>query len=370
MRHIALLIFATLASSPCVALAQPPRIYYVYDDLNRLAAVVDQQGDVAVYTYDAVGNILRIERFDATALPGTVGIAYFTTQIGPAGTSVQIFGKGFGATPGQNTVSFNGVAAVVTAAASNRLIVMVPPGATSGAISVTTPAGSASSGQSFRVLGALALIPAAATTFVGATVPFTATEGGTPTTSVHWAVNGLRGGSPNTGTISATGLYTAPSAPTTATITATSTDLSTHSASAQVTVIPPLPSFAASRVVTVAVGEPAPVSNRSVTAMASVAFEPVITGVSPASGTRGATTPVTVVGAGFGGATALVFLRNNVIDAAIAAANLVVSADGSTATADVTVAAGAIAGGRVVQIVTASGSSSRLGTGGNTVTVQ
>ncbi len=369
MRHIALLILATLAASPA-ALAQPPRIYYVYDDLNRLAAVVNQQGDVAVYTYDVVGNILRIDRFDATALPGPVGISYVATQAGAAGITVQIFGKGFSATPGQNLVLFNGVEAVVSAAAPNRLAVTVPVGATTGPISVTTPAGAATSGLTFRVLGPFALLPPAATVFAGGTVQFTATEGGTPTTGVRWAVNSLPGGSPSTGTISTAGLYTAPSTPTTATIIATSTDLGTVSASAPVTVIPPLPSFAASRIVTAALAEPAPASNRSVTATVSVAFEPAITAVSPASGARGMTVPVTLTGAGFGGTTALVFLRNNAADGAITFTNLMVGPDGATATADVTVATGAIAGGRVVQVVTPSGPSSRLGTGGNVFTVQ
>jgi YD repeat-containing protein len=367
---LAAVVLGALLAVPGAALAQQPSIFYVYDDLNRLIAVVDQQGNAAAYTYDAVGNILRIDRFDATALPGSVGISYFTTQAGPAGTTVQIFGKGFSATPGQNTVLFNGVAALVTEAAPNRLVVTVPAGATSGTISVTTPAGAAASGQSFRVLGALALVPPAATVVVNGAVQFAATEGGTPTTAVRWAVNGLPGGSPSTGTISATGLYTAPGTPTTATVTATSTGLSTLSASAPVTVIPPLPSFAASRVVTVAVAEPPLASNRSVTRTVSVAFEPVVTAVSPASGARGTTVPVTLTGAGFGGATALVFLRNNVADAAITVATLVVGPDGTAATADVTVASGAIGGGRVVQIVTPGGTSSRLGTGRNVFTVQ
>ena len=33
---------------------------YIYDDLGRLSQVIDGQGHVATYTYDAVGNLLWI----------------------------------------------------------------------------------------------------------------------------------------------------------------------------------------------------------------------------------------------------------------------------------------------------------------------
>lgn len=35
---------------------------YIYDDLDRLSQVIDGQGNVATYTYDAVGNLLSITR--------------------------------------------------------------------------------------------------------------------------------------------------------------------------------------------------------------------------------------------------------------------------------------------------------------------
>src|SRR2546426_8067841 len=71
--------------------AQPSalNIFYVYDDLNRLVAVIDQQGNTATYTYDAVGNILKIERFDATALPDRVAITLVSPIKGEIGDAVQ-----------------------------------------------------------------------------------------------------------------------------------------------------------------------------------------------------------------------------------------------------------------------------------------
>src|SRR5262245_55537841 len=64
------------------ALSQQPTIQYVYDALNRLIAVVDQQGNAALYTYDAMGNILRIDRVNAAELPGRVAIAFVTPSKG------------------------------------------------------------------------------------------------------------------------------------------------------------------------------------------------------------------------------------------------------------------------------------------------
>jgi len=125
--------------------AQAPSVYYVYDELNRLIAVVDQQGDAATYTYDAVGNILRIDRFDATGLPGSVAISLFTPSAGAVGATVQVFGRGFGATVAQNSLFFNDRPTTITAAAPNRLVAIVPAGATTGPITVTAPAGSATS---------------------------------------------------------------------------------------------------------------------------------------------------------------------------------------------------------------------------------
>src|SRR5213083_1034884 len=119
-------------------LAQQPSIYYVYDDLNRLVVVVDRLGNAATYTYDAVGNILRIDRFDATGLPGGVAISLFTPSAGAVGATVQVFGRGFGATIAQ-------------------------AGATTGPITVTAPAGSATSSRVFRVLGDVAIAPETAT---------------------------------------------------------------------------------------------------------------------------------------------------------------------------------------------------------------
>ena len=60
---VSLLVGLALALSVGVLHAQGPEIVYVYDDLGRLAKVVNvETGDGATYEYDAVGNILSITR--------------------------------------------------------------------------------------------------------------------------------------------------------------------------------------------------------------------------------------------------------------------------------------------------------------------
>lgn len=76
----------------------------------------------------------------------------FTPTSGRAGRVVQVIGMNFDPTPTDNTVRFNGVEAPVTSAAANSLVVEVPAGATTGAITVETTSGIATSAQQFVVM--------------------------------------------------------------------------------------------------------------------------------------------------------------------------------------------------------------------------
>jgi YD repeat-containing protein len=122
-------------------------VNYVYDDLGRLAAVIDVNGNAAEYSYDAVGNILSVSRFTSTQ----VSIINFSPESGPIGTAVTINGTGFSATPSLDSVTFNGVTATVSSATTSQLQVAVPSTATTGAVSVTSPNGSATSSTNFTV---------------------------------------------------------------------------------------------------------------------------------------------------------------------------------------------------------------------------
>ena len=82
----------------------------------------------------------------------------------------------------------------------------------------------------------VSVTPSSATVQINATQQFTATVSGTTNTSVTWSVDGVTGGNSTVGTISTSGLYTAPAAAGTHTVTATSVADTTRSGSAQVTV--------------------------------------------------------------------------------------------------------------------------------------
>src|SRR6266542_2728714 len=144
-------VSALLLPSPGLDLgilqAHAADITYVHDELGRLVGVVDPSGDTAVYTYDAVGNLLSISRHSSSA----VSTIDFAPHSGPVGTTVTISGTGFSTTPSQNSVAFNGAAATVTSSTATQIVTTVPAAATTGPITVTTPGGSAASATPFTV---------------------------------------------------------------------------------------------------------------------------------------------------------------------------------------------------------------------------
>jgi len=120
---------------------------YTYDRLGRLRAVIANDGNAAIYSYDAVGNLLSIARQG----PGAVAITDVSPDSGTVGSPVTIYGVGFSSPPGNNTVTFNGTPAVVTGATPTQIMTTVPAGATTGVIVVTTSGGSGSSTAPFTV---------------------------------------------------------------------------------------------------------------------------------------------------------------------------------------------------------------------------
>ena len=388
------------------ASAQPSPIQYAYDERGQLIAVVDQDGNAAIYVYDAVGNILSIQRVDAAAIPERVAITAVVPDKGKTGTLVSILGKGFGPAVGQNTVAFNGAVASVTQASATRVTAIVPAGATTGLVTVASPLGSAISPRPFRVVGALTVTPATANLGPGRTQQFIATESGAEVSNVFWTVDGVVGGDPSVGSITGQGLYTAPTtvaALRTVTVTATSKDDVSVIATAMVRLQPPVPAYLAAAPVGVQVVDTAPGvvvapaigvqrapdgAGLTVVAAAvgvspptavgfsgnshvSVALEPLITSTAPAAGARGAANLVlTMTGSGLGGAMALEFLLNNIPDTAIGVANLTATADGTQATAAISISATAPLGPRVIRLRTPSGTTTSVGAGGNVFTVQ
>ena len=123
-------------------------IIYTYDELRRQTAFAGPSGDIGIYTYDFVGNLLSIERRSSSV----VSIIEFTPKSAPVGASVTIHGAGFSETPGENAVTFNGLPAAVISATATRVVTTVPSGTASGPISVTTPTGSATSSIGFTTI--------------------------------------------------------------------------------------------------------------------------------------------------------------------------------------------------------------------------
>ncbi len=130
-----------------VSVVAPPPIQYTYDALGRLTSVVDQNGNAALYTYDAVGNILSITRSGASQLQ----VVALSPSHGPVGSTVTLVGSGFDPTTANNTVSFNGVAATITASSGTQITAIVPANTTTGPITISNTAGSVTSSSSFTV---------------------------------------------------------------------------------------------------------------------------------------------------------------------------------------------------------------------------
>jgi YD repeat-containing protein len=122
-------------------------ISYVYDNAGRLRAVIDPASDTAIYAYDSVGNLTGITRQPSS----TLAVLQFTPSSAPVGATVTIYGTGFSATPASNTVKFNGITATTLTASTTVLTANVPSGATTGSISVTVGATTATSSTSFTV---------------------------------------------------------------------------------------------------------------------------------------------------------------------------------------------------------------------------
>lgn len=148
-----------------------------YDELGQLVTVVYPTGDVVRYTYDSVGNITSITK-TTLGSPGAVAIFNLLPLRGVPGTSVTIQGQGFDIVAANNTVQFNGVAAMVISASATALQVAVPPAATSGPVSVAAGSSTAQ-GPNFTVIHLTSL----------AVVPSTASL--TPTNTFQFAASGV-----------------------------------------------------------------------------------------------------------------------------------------------------------------------------------
>jgi len=366
-------VFSLFLFTLCLpALVHTNESRFFYDELGRLQAEVEPQGNTAIYNYDAVGNLLSITRSDVS--PTGVSITYFNPEKGTEGIAVEIFGSGFIAVAADNQVDFNGTSATVTESSSTRILASVPLGATTGPIQVTNVNGSATSANDFVVTQPItvSVFPSTYILAAGGTRQFTAMVIGTTNTDVIWSVKG-------SGSISDSGLYTAPGTiDTTANVIVEARSKADFKqfGTASIDILPPGSlGPVLSPHVSVKV-DPAPIdrgpfispmvsveilgtSNGPVISpFVSVSLFPMITNITPTSGTAGTFgLNITLTGTGLTGATGLSFLLDGNPDTDITVSNIVVNGTGTQLTATFDIAGTAVSGTRVVRVITPNGTS-------------
>jgi Zn-dependent metalloprotease len=120
---------------------------FTVDSPTSISAIVPvgaTSGPIGVTTPG--GTATSATNFTVTIVPPV--ISSFTPTSGPAGTSVTITGQNF---TGASVVSFNGTSASFTVNSATKITAIVPVGATTGTISVTTPGGTATSASNYFV---------------------------------------------------------------------------------------------------------------------------------------------------------------------------------------------------------------------------
>jgi YD repeat-containing protein len=196
-----LLCLATFAA------AQVVTSRYVYDEDGRLRAVIAPGGEAAVYEYDPAGNFVAVRRLDADSLE----VLTFTPRSGVPGTRVVFYGVGFGS--GVSAVTFGGMTGALIGFTNNTITALVPEGATTGPVTITTARGTLTTIDPFVVQGII-LNPPGVSVFGEDSAQFNATvilPGDDK--EIFWSVNGIEGGNDAVGRITSEGLYTAPPDP-------------------------------------------------------------------------------------------------------------------------------------------------------------
>ncbi|MBI5198052.1 MAG: IPT/TIG domain-containing protein, partial [Nitrospirae bacterium] len=148
----------------------------------------------------------------STPVPVNMSVSGFFPERGKPGDKITLHGTGFDEDSVKNLVFFNGVInpAQVMSATSESLDVIVPEGSLSGNLTVKNALGSVTSLQVFFVDQTITLSPAISNLVVGSSVKFSCLISGVEQRGIEWAVNGSSTPTPDFGTITQTGEYTAP----------------------------------------------------------------------------------------------------------------------------------------------------------------
>ena len=187
-------------------------------------------------TVTITSNSISVSVSPSNSSVGVGGKEQFTATVtGTSNTAVTWSLSGTGCTSTLcGTISSSGLYTAPTASPN-------PPFVTVTATSAADPSKSGTASVQITQKVGITISPTTATVVEGATKQFTATVTGTSSTGVTWSVSGTGCSGSGCGTISSSGLYTAPNtAPTSVTVTATSIADFTATASAAVTVVPPV----------------------------------------------------------------------------------------------------------------------------------
>ena len=406
-----------LLSLSVFATAQTQTSRYIYDDDGRLRAVIAPSGEAAVYDYDAAGNFTAIRRLGAN----TLELLTFAPRSGVPGTEVVFYGIGFGA--GVSTVTFGGdVAGTVVGFTNNTITAVVPAGAVTGPVTINTTRGTLTTATPFTVQG-VTLNPTEVSVLDGETVQFMAAAivpG--EDRELSWSVDNVAGGSELVGTISETGLYTAPLDP------AVSFDVTVRAASVafpelEATAIVHVRSLSDFRFTVspgISIGKGADFTNRSALSQrvsigkgAEFTFGafgpgvsvgkgqgftfggffsrgvsvgrgidgsfspsvmltkgPVILNVSPASVAQGSNSTVTLSGANFGGANSVqLFDLNSNPVSTVTISNIIVNGNGTSLTFNLSVQSFVSLGRKIIVVTTPTAHSIRTDVNINTIQI-
>ncbi len=209
---------------------------------------IQQAGSAAVTVDDQRGSSAPSNSVFVTIQPAASGLSISpTTAVVTAGNSQQFSATVTGATNASVSWMVNGTlggnSTVGTISGSG--LYKAPNVSSNSSVKVTAVDGAIQANASVTIVPAatpvsVSISPTSANVQVGRSQQFTATVSGTTNTAVNWLVGGIPGGNSSVGTISSTGLYTAPSSVPTSlvTVTAQSAANSTSSANATVTILP------------------------------------------------------------------------------------------------------------------------------------
>jgi hypothetical protein len=209
---------------------------------------IQQAGSAAVKVADQRGNSAASNSVFVTIQPTDSGLSISpTTAVVQAGNSQQFSATVTGATNASLSWMVNGTpggnGAVGTISGSG--LYKAPNVSSNSSARVTVADGASQANASVTIVPpptqvSVSISPTSANVQVARSQQFTATVSGTTNTAVNWLVGGILGGNSSVGTISSSGLYTAPSSvpANPVTVTAQSAYASTSSASTIVTILP------------------------------------------------------------------------------------------------------------------------------------